>query len=136
MDYKKYIPHTLVLLTILSMIFFGFANLLSPSYIQVASDNYFVKYQGYIFIFIGFCLIPFYFWLVEKIIWLSQEIYRFISTIIMFFILGIEGAMHFLNIPHVEGWWIPLLSGGAAGIIVSFSKKIKSLCSPIKKTKL
>ncbi len=28
--------------------------------------------------------------------------------------LGAETLMHLLNIPHVEGWWIPIASGSTA----------------------
>lgn len=45
--------------------------------------------------------------------WLFREIYRWISVLLMLMAVSIDGVMHLLSIPHMEGWWVPVLGGGA-----------------------
>lgn len=49
---------------------------------------------------------------VTKAQWLLQRAHRWTSMLAMMGVVWIEAAMHLLNIPHVEGWWVPVLGGG------------------------
>ena len=46
-------------------------------------------------------------------LWLREKIYRWLSVITAAFCCGIDGMMHVLNIPHAEGWWLPVVGGSA-----------------------
>lgn len=52
-------------------------------------------------------------WAAEKLLWLGEKIHRWISTLLMMGMVGIEAFMHILSIPHLEGWWLPIFGGSA-----------------------
>ena len=59
--------------------------------------------------------------------WIFAKMYRWLSAALVSLALGFDGIMHLLNIPHVEGWWLPLCGGGAAlgGTMVWWEKRKK-----------
>ena len=48
----------------------------------------------------------------EKTQPLRLKLYGALSGLVVAAVMGLESVMHALNIPHVEGWWAPLLGGG------------------------
>ena len=42
-----------------------------------------------------------------------HKAHQWISGLLVDGELGIDGLMHMLNIHHMEGWWIPVVGGGA-----------------------
>lgn len=52
------------------------------------------------------------------LLWISNKIYRVISALLVFALIGADGLLHVFNIPHIEGWWLPLASSliAASGV--------------------
>jgi hypothetical protein len=48
------------------------------------------------------------------LMWLGRKIHRWLSMLLMVAALGADGLLHLFSIPHVEGWWLPLLGSSAA----------------------
>jgi hypothetical protein len=81
-------------------------------------------YEGQILVFLSVILVCCRNFATRRIIWIAQEVHRLLSTLLMLGVMGVEAAMHFLNIPHLEGWWMPIIGGGAfASVIASFVQK-------------
>ncbi|NBX03510.1 MAG: hypothetical protein EBR02_05535 [Alphaproteobacteria bacterium] len=45
--------------------------------------------------------------------WLSNRFCRWLSFLLMLLVVSSEWILHALNLPHVEGWWVPLMGSGA-----------------------
>ncbi len=71
-------------------------------------------YQAQLFFALALLLVCFYRRAVQGVLWVCREVYRLLSMALLFVALMIEGGLHLFHIPHVEGWWIPLIGGGAA----------------------
>jgi hypothetical protein len=52
------------------------------------------------------------------LIWLGRKIHRWLSMLLVIAALGADGLLHLFSIPHVEGWWLPLLGSGAAATAI------------------
>ena len=62
----------------------------------------------------------------QRIVWLAQEMHRIVSTLLLMAALGIDGLMHAFSIPHLEGWWLPVLGSGAlASAITGWLQKLR-----------
>ncbi|MFN5351847.1 MAG: hypothetical protein ACK5BE_04445 [Alphaproteobacteria bacterium] len=121
-SYSRLIASILLVSLSLLLLDYSVKLILEPSFSPDSLRNY----LGYLLVFLACLLVIFYRWLVNKIIWLSQEVYRLVSAIIMVLMVGIEGALHFFSIPHIEGWWIPMLGGGLITTVVAYFHKLKS----------
>ncbi len=104
-----------VALAIVGLAALGMQFLLAPKIMLIARPLF--AYEGVLFIALAVLLAWFRDWAAHRLVWLCLEIHRLISTLITAAVIGAEGFMHIFGIPHVEGWWIPLLSGGAAATI-------------------
>ena len=63
---------------------------------------------------------------IRKFWWYSVDKVSYAwSAIIVSLALGADTLMHVLNVPHIEGWWIPVVSGSSAfaGLRVWFRRK-------------
>lgn len=60
----------------------------------------------------------------ENIRWFAARVHRWLSAIFLSALFGLESLLHVLGIPHMEGWWIPLLGSGAlfSAIAIWFGK--------------
>ena len=87
--------------------------LLPPIYSLARNQNILLHYEGHILIVLALMLILSHRWLAVKLLWISQEIHRIISTLLMAGVIGIDAMMHVFNIPHMEGWWLPILGGSS-----------------------
>jgi len=93
----------------------GLEIFLLPSVYQLASShNLWLHYEGQILISLSVLLVLCRRWLIEKLRWLSQGIHRIASALLMVGVIGIDAMMHLFNVPHMEGWWLPLFGSGAA----------------------
>ena len=46
--------------------------------------------------------------------WCGVRLYRWLSAVLFALAMSAESVMHSLGIPHVEGWWMPLLGSSVA----------------------
>jgi hypothetical protein len=110
-----------------ALVFWGLQILFIPKiYMLARSHNFFLYYEGEILIFLAVALAWFRGWAANRSIWLLQEAHRWISALLMLGVMGIEATMHFLSIPHIEGWWMPIIGSGAfASAITALVQKRK-----------
>ena len=101
-----------VVLMILGLLWWGVTLLnLPPVYRLARMNNPMLHYQGHALIAFAMLLALFYRPAVKSFLWLGREIHRLASVAMMFGVVIIDGSMHLFNIPHMEGWWLPLLGG-------------------------
>lgn len=53
------------------------------------------------------------------LLWIAAKLHRIFSSLILILALGVDGLLHMLSIPHIEGWWLSLVGGSA--IMTAFS---------------
>lgn len=51
-----------------------------------------------------------------------MQVQRWLSALAMLAVVWAEATMHLFNIPHMEGWWVPLLGGGFISGVVGWVK--------------
>jgi len=105
----------LVALAIAGFLYLGLQILTAPKVFLLARPLF--AYEGPVLVVLAAVLAWFREWAARKLVWLFMEIHRLISTLVMAAVIGAEGFMHAFSIPHIEGWWIPLVSGGAAATL-------------------
>ena len=93
--------------------------LLPPIYQLARTQNFWLHYEGQFLLALAATLVVFQRWMIEKTLWVSQEIHRIASVLVMVWFIGIDAMMHVFNIPHIEGWWLPMVGGSAALSFVS-----------------
>lgn len=71
-------------------------------------------YLGYLALVLIALLIAFRRVAIQKMQWALERAHRWASMLAMMGVVWIEAAMHLLNIPHMEGWWVPVLGGSSA----------------------
>ena len=99
---------------IAALLWWGFTWLdVPPVYRLVRAHNTIMFYQGYVIIGLAVALAWFRDWAAYKILWLAEKLHRWISALAMLAVVWAEGTMHILSIPHMEGWWVPILGGGS-----------------------
>jgi len=86
---------------------------LPPIYRLARMQNPILNYQSYAVIALALLLAVLHRPVARGILWLGQEIHRLASVAMMFGVVAMDGSMHLLNIPHMEGWWLPLFGGSA-----------------------
>ena len=118
---KNYAALAAIALLALILFLLGLRLLTAPRIMLIAHPMFI--YQGISFLFLAVFLAWFREWLSQKILWMCAKAHRLASALIMAAVVGSEGLMHTLNIPHLEGWWIPLMSGGAAAAISAWLSK-------------
>lgn len=84
-----------------------------PVYRLARVSNPLFFYQGHILITLAVLLAWFHRWAANALLWLCGEVRRWASALMMMGVVIIDGSMHLLSIPHMEGWWLPILGGSA-----------------------
>lgn len=84
-----------------------------------------LPYMGELFIVLGALLAWFHEAAAIKLIWIGAKAYRLASGLAVAAVVGTEGLMHIFSVPHPEGWWMPIMSGGAAATVGLWLKKWK-----------
>ena len=84
-----------------------------PIYKLARMHSPLLYYEGHILILLSVLLAWCRGWAAEKVMWLCKEIHRWASALMVLGALAIDGSMHLLGIPHIEGWWLPLLGSSA-----------------------
>ncbi len=101
-----------VALLIAGLLWWGIAWLdVSPIY--KLTHNFILLYRGYAIIALAIALTIFHRWAAYKMLWLGKKLHRWMSALMLMGVVMIEGSMHLLSIPHMEGWWITLFGGSA-----------------------
>ena len=105
---------TIIAIAVAELLFLGLQSLSAPKLFQLAYRLHpILTHQGPVLVVLAILLAWFHEWAARKLIWLFAELYRWISTAIMLGIMSVEAMMHIFSIPHLEGWWVPLLGGSA-----------------------
>ena len=100
--------------------------LLPPIYQLARTQNLLLHYEGHLLVALALVLVLSHRWAVAKILWISQEIHRWISALLMCGVIGIDAMMHVFNIPHMEGWWLPIFGGSAmTSVIAGWLRKLR-----------
>ena len=125
------LAQTIIALTIAGLLYLGFQMLSVPKIFLLVQRPYpILAYEGPILVAMAVGLAWFREWLAHRLVWIFMEIHRLISALLIMAVVGAEGFMHAFNIPHLEGWWIPLVGGGAAATaITSWLRKWKKKSS-------
>ena len=119
-----YWAHILLGMLILSLVALSITWLDVPPIYRLTHHNPFMLYRGYVVLGLVALLACFHRWAIAKMIWLSMQIHRWVSALVMLSVIGVDASMHVLNIPHMEGWWMPLI--GSSGAISSLIFKYKT----------
>ena len=48
---------------------------------------------------------------------LGSRAHRWLSLFLMFMLMSVDGLMHVFNVPHMEGWWVPVVGSSAAMVV-------------------
>jgi hypothetical protein len=115
-----------VILLIAGLLGLGIAWLDVPP-IYKLTHNTLLLYRGNAIIALAISLAIFHRWAAYKMLWLGEKIHRWMSALAMLGIIWIEATMHLLSIPHMEGWWIALFSGGMASGIAAWIKGLSCI---------
>ncbi len=107
----------LLILLVLCLVALGVMWLDVPPIYRIAHHAPFMVYRGYVALGLAALLVCAHRWVIGKMMWLSAQIYRWVSALTMLGVVGIDATMHLLNVPHMEGWWLPLIGG--SGLISS-----------------
>ena len=104
----------LIALTTAGLLWWGVTLLNQPQIYRLARmQNTILHYQAHTLIVLALLLALLHRPVARGILWLGQEIHRLASVAMMFGVVVMDGGMHLLNIPHMEGWWLPLFGGSA-----------------------
>ncbi len=104
-------------LLIVALIWWGLHLIFLPPIYQLARPE--ILYEGYVLLAAALLLLVFYRRLVKRFSWLMEELHRAVSALLVMTALSIDGLMHAFSIPHMEGWWLPLLGSGALASAIS-----------------
>lgn len=110
-------PLLLVIILVLCLVAVGMMWLDVPPIYRLAHHAPFMVYRGYMALGLASLLVCTHRWVIGKMLWLSMHLHRWVSALAMLGVVGIDASMHILNIPHTEGWWVPLIGG--SGLISS-----------------
>lgn len=90
---------------------------LPPIYRLAYTKSPLAPYYGHTLMILAIALAWFHQWAAHFLRWLGGTLHRLLSSLLVIGALGLDATMHLFSIPHLEGWWLPLLSGSAiAGI--------------------
>jgi hypothetical protein len=104
----------LVSIAIIVLLWWGVQWLdIPPIYRQVLLHYPLLRYQGYILVACAVLLAWFHSWAAMKILWICEKLHRWLSALMMLGAIWIEATMHIFNIPHIEGWYMPIVGGSA-----------------------
>ena len=98
-----------------------------PLYRIVRAQNGLLFYQGHFLLSVASALAWFHHQAEQGLLWLGGKMQRCVSALMLSGFLLADGGMHLLNIPHMEGWWMPLMSGAAiaGGVATRLRQRIK-----------
>jgi hypothetical protein len=100
-----------------------------PVYRMVRAHNAILLYQGYVLLGSAVLLAWFHDLAAHKMVWLGARLHRWVAALVMVCVLWAEGTMHLINVPHLEGWWMPILgSGVCTGVLAYLTKWWKKPC--------
>lgn len=104
---------------------------LPPLYRQLRSQSMVLRYEPHLAVLLAVVLAAYARAAAQKLLWVCGALHRWVSTLLMVAALGMDGLMHVLDIPHPEGWWLPMLGSGAvASFIAGMLHKKKKAGDP------
>ena len=124
-----YTALAIVASSVAMLLFLGMRMLTIPKIFMFAQGPYsLLPYEGPALVVMAVMLAWFRAWAVRCLLWLFTAMHRWLTALLTAVVMGAEGFMHALGIPHLEGWWIPVLSSGAvaSAIAMCFQKLKKS----------
>jgi hypothetical protein len=124
----------LVACVIAALVWWGVTWLdVPPIYRLVRSHNALLFYQGHILIGLAVLLAWWRDWAAHQIVWLGEKLHRWTSALTMLGVVGVDASLHILSIPHIEGWWVPILGGSSVitGVLAYLSKWRHKPCDSI-----
>lgn len=114
------IATSVIALLVAELLFLGFQTLGRVKLFQLMHVPYrFLGHSGTLLILLASALAWFHEWAARMLVGLVLEVYRRIATFIMLAVIGAEGFMHIFSLPHLEGWWAPLLGSSAIATAVT-----------------
>ena len=114
-----------VALLLLAMLWWGLHLAFLPPIYRIARPDALV--EGYVLLGLSLVLLLFFRSAVHRLLWMAQEMHRIVSALLVMAALGVDGLMHAFSIPHMEGWWLPLLGSGAlASAIAGWLQKFRA----------
>lgn len=84
-----------------------------PVYRLARVSNPLFFYQGPILIALAVAVAWFHCSTANALLWVCGEVRRWASALMVMGVVIIDGSMHLLSIPHMEGWWLPIFGGSA-----------------------
>lgn len=97
-----------------TLLLLGMRMLTIPKIFMLAQGPYsYLPYEGPGLVVAAVLLAWFRESAVRSLLWLFHELHRWLTALLAAVVMGAEGFMHVLGIPHIEGWWIPMLGSGA-----------------------
>ena len=84
--------------------------LLPPIY---QATGLYAAYEGPVLVMLALAMLVLARRLATRLLLLVHELHRLLSALLVMAALAIDGLMHLFNIPHMEGWWIPVVGSGA-----------------------
>lgn len=107
---------------ILGLLFFGIRLLAAPEILLSTKPQ--LYYAGWLMLLSAALLAWFRHWVVDRLTWFGRGMHRLLISLFMVLLMGMETFLHLFHIPHMEGWWWPLIGGSAfvTGLSVWFCK--------------
>ena len=109
-----YLATGLTALLTLMLFVLGLRMLLLPKIALFSHWPYYLLPKGPLLLCLALATAWFRHHVTRTLMWLGLRLHRWLSALSLLLALGADGLLHVLYIPHAEGWWIPLVGGGAA----------------------
>lgn len=113
-------PYIVLISLILCLLWLGVLWIVPPVY--RLTHSFVMLYRGYGAFGVAALLACFHRQAARGMIWISLQIHRWLSAMAMLGVLWVEAAMHMFNIPHMEGWWLPVVGGSFISSTVAWIK--------------
>lgn len=106
---------------------FGLYMLTLPDITRFRQWPYYILPRGEVIVAVAILLVVFCRKVSRHLLWIGHKIYRVIAALLIFALIGADGLLHVLSIPHMEGWWLPLASSliAASGVSAWVGKNKK-----------
>ena len=121
---RELLAKAAIALAVAGLLILGLQFLTIPKiFMLINRPGSILLYEGPVLISLAVLLAWFREWATCKLLWLFEEMHRWLSGIIITAAVSLEGVMHVVGIPHVEGWWIPLIGGGSLATLSIWLQK-------------
>ncbi|MEZ5647687.1 MAG: hypothetical protein R3E60_01775 [Alphaproteobacteria bacterium] len=127
---NRVVAQIVVGIGVAGLLFFGLQMLTIPRiFMLIRRPDAILPYEGPALVILAVLLAWFRKRAMRGLLWVFMETPRLISSLAIAAVIGAEGFMHMFTIPHLEGWWIPVLSGSTAATFGAWFYKCKKEAS-------